>query len=99
MTRSFRKHEADVTTIAYNSDLDCFYASGADSKIVGWKRVRGEWIVFSEDRGQTHDVKSLLLIENNSILLSGGITTDVCAYTLLEDGRFTERSGSIGGPR
>jgi len=76
--RSYRRHEADVLALAYNNKNDIFYASGADSKIVAYKYVRDEWVLVGEERGQSHDVKTLLLINEGSTLLSGGVTTDIC---------------------
>ena len=76
--RSYRRHEADVIALAYNSAKDIFYASGADSKIAAYKYVRGEWVLVGEERGQSHDIKSLLLINDGNTLLSGGVTTDIC---------------------
>ncbi|KAL4462106.1 hypothetical protein ABPG74_000951 [Tetrahymena malaccensis] len=97
--RSFRKHEADVMTLAYNQSKECFYASGADSKIVVFKLIRGEWIMISEDRGQSHDIKSLILIDDGNALISGGLTTDICYYVIEQDGKFQERAGYKKGEK
>ena len=40
-------------------------------------------------RGQSHDIKSLLLL-NQHTLLSGGINTDICVYNLEQSGRFRD---------
>jgi hypothetical protein len=42
-------------------------------------------------RGQSHDIKSLVMLNKNT-LLSGGVTTDICVYKL-EDGRFKDQFG------
>jgi hypothetical protein len=61
-----------------------------------------EWVFASIFRGQSHDVKSLLLL-NHKQLLSAGVTTDICVYNLT-GGRFTDQFGKDskqqqGGPK
>ena len=48
-------------------------------------------MVSSIFRGQSHDIKSLIVLNPNT-LLSGGVTTDICIYKL-QDGRFKDQFG------
>lgn len=50
-----------------------------------------DWIFASIYRGQSHDVKSLILLSPKQ-LLSAGVTTDICVYNLI-NGRFTDQFG------
>jgi len=50
-----------------------------------------QWVVSSIFRGQSHDIKGLVLLNKNT-LLSGGVTTDICLYKL-QDGRFKDQFG------
>jgi len=100
-----KTHEADVLCLEINANHSIIYATGLDSKIVTLEKITGtsetgrsgtdSWIVSSADRGQSHDVKALKLLEDN-ILISGGLTTDICIYNL-DNGRFVERKGKLLG--
>ena len=67
------------------------YYTGCDSNIISIQLINEEWKLTSKFRGQSHDINSLILLDENSIL-SGGLTTDICIYKL-ENGRFTEKYG------
>jgi hypothetical protein len=43
----------------------------------------------SKFRGQSHDINSLVILKEN-VLLSAGLTTDICIYNLYK-GRFFEK--------
>jgi len=97
-----KTHEADIVCLTANSRKDIVYATGLDSKIVSLERVSGQtengggrssWVISSSDRGQSHDVKALTLL-NDSTLISGGLTTDICIYNL-QEGRFIDRKMSL----
>ena len=36
-------------------------------------------------RGQSHDIRALALLEGGRILVSGGITSDLCVYPLVNE--------------
>ena len=97
MVKHFPGHlKGDINTLAVNETFNTVYASGVDSRIlsIALKTTtdRGdEWMYGQMFRGQSHDIKSLLMI-NESLLISGGVTTDICVYKLNE-GRFTEQFG------
>ena len=58
-----------------------------DSRIIGVQYAASgsdEWIFGGVFRGQSHDIKSLIHL-NEKTLLSGGETTDVCVYDLSEN--------------
>lgn len=79
------------------------YASGIDSKVISIRLIQEEssiigsteglkqWIYAGSIWGQSHDVKSLCLL-NETTLISGGMTTDICIYPLIE-GRLMEQFG------
>ena len=75
-----------------NQEFNAIYASGADSRVVVVQLKEDgeskEWVFASLFRGQSHDVKSLILL-NSKQLLSAGVTTDICVYNLI-NGRFSE---------
>lgn len=66
------------------------YASGVDSKIVFLKKNEEDWQAACHDRGQSHDTKAMVLLNDNT-LLSAGLSTDIAVYKLQSDGRFMER--------
>jgi hypothetical protein len=68
------------------------YATGVDSKICSYQRqANNDWVASSSTRGQSHDVRSILCLED--ALISGGINTDICIYPL-KNGRFEEQGKS-----
>ena len=86
-----KQSEYDVLTLCYHSGM--VYASGIDSKICAYQRQpNGDWIVSSYIRGQSHDIHSILFIEDT--LISGGINTDICLYPIKE-GRFKDQGNGI----
>jgi len=98
-----KTHDADILCLETNESQSVIYATGLDSKIVTLEKVVGNtesgnraantWVISSVDRGQSHDVKALKLLAPN-VLISGGLTTDICIYNL-ENDRFVERKGKL----
>lgn len=94
-----KTHEADILCLESNDKTGIIYATGLDSKVVTLEKITAtkggveSWVVSSTDRGQSHDIKALKLIEDD-VLISGGVTTDICLYKL-NKGRFIERKGIL----
>ena len=42
-----------------------------------------KWVFLSLFRGQSNDIKSLILLGEHD-MISGGVTTDVCVYKLIK---------------
>ena len=83
-------HQADILCLCSNSKGNAVYASGSDSRVISIENLGdNNWVLTSQDRGQSHDVYSLVLI-NDGLLVSGGLTTDLCLYRL-SNNRFIER--------
>lgn len=88
MVKQIKKHQAAILTIVGSEEHGCVYASGIDSRIICVRQLNGqEFVVSSQCRGQSHDIYSLCLL-GSDVLLSGGITTDLCYYPL-NNGNFT----------
>lgn len=49
-----------------------------------------EWVYSGTTRGQSHDIKSLLYLENHQCLISGGVSTDLCIYSLEKYGKLQD---------
>jgi len=81
LVRSFANLKADVNCIEVNTTHGIVYASGVDSRVLSVKfNVKNnQWFFLSLYRGQSHDIKSLLLTTPTE-LISGGVTTDICVY-------------------
>lgn len=67
-----------ILAIKIDEMNDTIYFTGSDSKISTIKRTNDQWILGYEIRGQSHDIMSLQLYGN--MLLSGGVSTDICFY-------------------
>ena len=97
LIKSFNHLQADILTLAVNPVHHTIYASGVDSRVLSISLKTDQdsqaedWILSSIYRGQSHDIKSLVVVSDNS-LLSGGVTTDICVYKL-QDGRFKDQFG------
>lgn len=91
LIKKFTTLQADVLALEINSRFGCAYASGVDSRVISIQ-LGDQPTQTSIFRGQSHDVKSLVLL-NARTLVSGGITTDMCVYKLEEGGRFSEQYG------
>ena len=93
--KDFHEHSADILTIASKSNEENFlmYFSGSDSLIIAIKYVKKNnmFIYLNKFRGQSHDINSLVYLDNFNVLLSGGINTDICIYKLGNKGNFLEK--------
>lgn len=49
-----------------------------------------EWVYSGNTRGQSHDIKSLIYLENHQCLISGGVSTDLCIYSLEKYGKLQD---------
>lgn len=69
------------------------YASGVDARIMTIQKnqANGQWVFLSLFRGQSNDIKSLLLLSENE-LISAGVNTDICIYKLT-DGTLGDQYG------
>lgn len=91
LVKQFKKHQAAILTIVGCEDTGCLYASGCDSRIICVRQLAdNEFIVSSQGRGQSHDVYALCML-GPDVLVSGGVTTDLCYYEL-KSGNFTGKS-------
>ncbi|CDW74499.1 u3 small nucleolar rnaassociated protein [Stylonychia lemnae] len=96
LQKTFDNLKGDINTIEVNEDYQCVYASGIDSRLLVIKlkdsaNAEQSWVFASIYRGQSHDIKSLILISPKQ-LISAGVTTDICVYNLT-DGRFNDQFG------
>ena len=87
--QQFKEHDKDILTICYNPINKVLYYSGCDSIVCSLSYFDSKFVISSKIRPQSHDIMKLLLL-NNFVLLSGGITTDICLINL-EKGRFIEK--------
>jgi hypothetical protein len=86
LMKEFNEHNGDILSICtYNKTV---YFTGSDSQIITLQN-NGQWIMTSKFRGQSHDINSLCIM-NEDHILSGGLTTDICIYKL-NNGRFIEK--------
>ena len=92
LVKQFKHLKGDVNSLEVNEEFSSVYASGVDSRIVTVQlKDEREWVFSSIFRGQSHDIKSLVLLSNKQ-LLSGGVTTDICLYNL-NNGRLGDQFG------
>lgn len=68
-----------------NHKFGIVYATGVDSRILSiqFNPQTEQWVTLGLFRGQSHDIRSLVLLSPNE-LLSGGETTDICVYKMQE---------------
>lgn len=52
--------------------------------------VDKEWVYSGSTRGQSHDIKSLVYLETHQCLISGGVSTDLCIYSLEKYGKLQD---------
>jgi hypothetical protein len=83
LLKQFTQLDADISQIAINTSFGIIYATGVDSRILSVQldRKSDQWVFLSLYRGQSHDIKSLILLSANE-LVSAGNTTDICIYKL-----------------
>lgn len=90
----FKEHQGDINTIVYSTKYRTLYYTGIDSlvKSVIYCPNNQEFKIQSSLRPQSHDINSLLILQNKDILISGGVTSDICLMNLVK-GRFIESFG------
>ena len=93
LIKKFSHLKGDINALEVSKAHRAIYASGADSRVVSLQleEEKEEWVFASITRGQSHDIKSLVLLSPKQ-LLSAGVTTDICVYNLVQ-GRFHEQFG------
>ena len=65
LVKQFKHLKGDINALEINEEYSTVYASGADSRVfVIQLKDEREWIFASIFRGQSHDIKSLLLLSN-----------------------------------
>jgi U3 small nucleolar RNA-associated protein 4 len=94
LIKSFKEHQGDILSIAYNEDCSTLYYSGCDSLVVAIKFFSNtkEFKILCKLRPQSHDINCLLHVESKNLLFSGGVTSDICLINL-DNGRFIENYG------
>lgn len=85
----FKEHDHDILAIAFNKSLNTLYFSGVDSLVCSVSFIDSSFKITSKIRPQSHDISSLIAV-NGELLLSGGLTTDICLINLVK-GRFIEK--------
>lgn len=90
----FKEHDGDINSIVYSTKYRTLYFTGADSLIKSaiYCQNNQEFKIQSFLRPQSHDINCLLVMQNKNILISGGVTSDICLINL-EKGRFIESFG------
>ena len=95
LVKRFNNLKGDINALEIYEDFGAVYASGVDSRVaviqLKENKDSQEWVFASIFRGQSHDVNSLVLL-NNKQLLSAGVNTDICVYNLT-NGRFSDQFG------
>ena len=94
ITQEINEHKGDILTMCFNNNLEkpIIYYSGVDSLIgcIKYDKKNNEFIFTSSFRGQSHDVNTLALLDDDT-LLSGGNTTDICIYHLFNGGNLYQK--------
>jgi hypothetical protein len=97
--RRFKEHDGDILDICFNSNNNYLYFTGVDSVIISLhftgkdnNNVEEDFKMHSKLRPQSHDINSIVFIEKDNLLISGGVTTDICLIRL-DKGRFLESFG------
>ena len=94
INQEIHEHKGDILTICFNNNLEkpIIYYSGVDSLIgcIKYDKKNNLFIYTSSFRGQSHDVNSLALLDDDT-LLSGGNTTDICIYHLFNGGNLYQK--------
>jgi hypothetical protein len=96
--RRFKEHEGDILDICFNSNNNYLYFTGVDSVIISLhfttdkNNVEEDFKIHSKLRPQSHDINSIIFVEKDNLLISGGVTTDICLIRL-DKGRFLESFG------
>lgn len=93
LLKHFKDLKADINTLAVNHKFGIVYATGVDSRVLSiqFNTETEQWVSLGLFRGQSHDIKSLVLLQPNE-LISAGETTDICVYKL-QDGTLGDQFG------
>lgn len=89
LSQQFRESNSDILAIEFNQNNKSLYYTGCDSTVYSLHFIEGKFKISSKIRPQSHDIHSLCLL-NDSLLLVGGVTTDICLVNLVK-GRFIEK--------
>ena len=83
LVKTFNQLQSDILALELSPQNESIYASGVDSRVINiqFNSQSEDWMLSSIYRGQSHDIKSLVMLSPNC-LLSGGVTTDICVYKL-----------------
>lgn len=97
---SSRQHTAPILAIAVSPDENRVFASGVDSRVTYTSRVgsgyESDWVHATSHRPHSHDVQalevapidaSLNVADTNYVLLSGGVDTKLCEYSVADYAR------------
>eukprot|EP00638_Chattonella_subsalsa_P015879 CAMPEP_0117825856 /NCGR_PEP_ID=MMETSP0949-20121206/5727_1 /TAXON_ID=44440 /ORGANISM="Chattonella subsalsa, Strain CCMP2191" /LENGTH=721 /DNA_ID=CAMNT_0005665911 /DNA_START=34 /DNA_END=2196 /DNA_ORIENTATION=+ len=97
LLQQLNTHTADILClVASAGDKEVLFASGVDSKVVcigpvnkvgkheNKAKANAQWAIVDSHRPHTHDVKALALCAkgNKPVLVSGGIDTKLCVYSV-----------------
>jgi len=93
--QSIMSHSADVLSIAVAKDGKSIYAAGVDNKVVHMRSMEtvGKWVISGSKRSHTHDVRALALspIAAHKLLISGGVDTNIIAYSTADLSKSSSR--------
>ena len=90
---ALKTHKGPILAMRAAEARDTIYATGCDSLLVAVQKEEEHWKVQNSERGQSHDVLALEVVDKRT-LVSGGITTDLCIHALTESGYFHQQYGS-----
>ena len=94
INQEINEHKGDILTMCFNNNLEqpIIYYSGVDSLIgcIKYDKKNNLFIYTSSFRGQSHDINSIALLDDDT-LLSGGNTTDICIYHLFNGGNLYQK--------
>ncbi|GMF28150.1 unnamed protein product [Phytophthora lilii] len=85
LLQKFSHLTADILALCASMDNNTLFASGVDNQVVEFRRSTAEtgistWAYSYSHRGHSHDVRALALSSTESILVSGGIDTQLVWY-------------------
>lgn len=92
-----RVFEGDILELLVTKDTKRIFATGSDSKICLFTKLttevggleRTDFELTSTERGQSHDIYSLVELHED-LIASAGLSTDICLYKI-KNGKFQER--------
>ena len=101
LVKEFKEHSADILDMCVSKGGQRIYASGADSQILVIGKSTSyideleliEFSINSKDRGQSHDIYSIVELHDD-LILSSGNSTDMCLYKVVNGGFRERRQGT-----